>query len=118
MSDPFFVQRRYTVVWRVPEGSGERWFECTSTYASHNGHIGLMVSLKNGAAIKTLHSAILNNHLEGHRPLTQCVQPRDLKGFLIQHCKHLLNVIKKLGALKHSTEMSHNLDLQFSLAMI
>lgn len=38
----------------------------------------------------------------------------DLKGCLIQYCKHLLNVIKQLGPLKHSTEMSHNLDLQFS----
>lgn len=71
-----------------------------------NRHIGVMVSFKNGAAYI---AAILNNHMEGHRPLTQYVQPMDLKGFLIQYFKHLLNVIKQLGPLKHSTEMSQKL---------
>lgn len=47
--------------------------------------------------------------MEGHRPFTQYVQPMDLKGFLIQYFKHLLNVIKQLGPLKHSTEMSQKL---------
>lgn len=98
-------------MWRVPEGSEERWFECTSTYASHSRHIGLMVSFKKQSGYYYI-AAILNNHMEGHRPLTQYVQPMDRKGFLIQYCKHLLNVIKQLGPLKHSTEMSHNLDLQ------
>lgn len=50
--------------------------------------------------------------MEGHRHLTQYVQPMDLKGFLIQNFQHLLNVIKQLGLLKHSTEMSQ---IQFSL---
>lgn len=44
--------------------------------------------------------------MEGHRHFTQYVQPMDRKGFLIQDFKHLLNVIKQLGPLKHSTEMS------------
>lgn len=50
--------------------------------------------------------------MEGHRRLTQYVQPMDLKGFLIQNFQHLLNVIKQLGLLKHSTEMSQ---IQFSV---
>lgn len=41
--------------------------------------IGLMVTFKNGVAIITL---LLNDHI-GHRPLTQCVQPMDRKGFWI-----------------------------------
>lgn len=50
--------------------------------------------------------------MEGHRHFTQYVQPMYLKGFLIQDFKHLLNVIKQLGPLKHSTEMSQ---IQISL---
>ncbi len=53
--------------------------------------------------------------MEGHRNLTQYVQPMDLKGFLIQNVQHLLNVIKQLGLLKHSTEMSK---IQFLLPAI
>lgn len=86
-------------MWRVPEGSEVRWLEHTSTYASNSRHIALMVSFKKRSGSYYT----LNTHMERHRALTQHVQPMDLKGFLI---KHLLNVIKHLGLLKHSTEMS------------
>lgn len=54
VSDPFCVQRRYTAMWMVPEGSEEMWCERTSTYTGHTSHIGSMVSFKNGAAIISL----------------------------------------------------------------
>lgn len=67
--------------------------------------VGLWFSLKKTSGYCYI-AAILNNHMDGHRPLTQYVQPMDPKGFLIEYLKHLLNVIKQLGPLKHSTEMS------------
>ncbi len=54
--------------------------------------------------------------MEGHRPLTQYVQPMDLKGFLTQYLKHLLNVIKPISPFEAlNGNVTGNLDLQFSL---
>lgn len=89
-------------MWMVPEGSEEIWCECTSTYTGHTSHIGSMVSFKNGAVIISLQRYSIITWKD--TDILQYVQPKRL--FLIQNFKHLLNVIQRLGPLKHSTEMS------------
>lgn len=66
-------------MWRVPEGREERWFECTRTYESHNRH-RINGSLQKRSGYYYI-AAILDNHMAGRRPLTQCVQPMLMKDF-------------------------------------
>lgn len=100
VSDPFFDQRRQTAVGRFPEGKWQKGVWKHKSYHTHR----IMVSFKNRAAVITLQRYWIITWRTQTSYTT--VQPMDLKGFLIQNFKHLLNVIKQLGPQKHSTEMS------------
>lgn len=93
------------------EGPWGKWRKMTWMH-SNTRHIGVMVSFESGAASTMQRYWILTwkdktSHTEFATDGPESLFDSDFK--------HLLNVIKQLGPLKHSTEMSANFDLQFSL---